>query len=65
MSASILAQATPVIGNHDQGIPFTRPHYTARLEAAGVQISLDGRGRAFDNIFTERWWQSVKYESGV
>ena len=57
-----LAQATPVIWNHDQGSQFTRPHYTARLEAAGVQISLDGRGRAFDTIFTERLWRSVKYE---
>ena len=57
-----LAQATPVIWNHDQGSQFTSPHYTARLEAAGVQISMDGRGRAFDNIFTERLWRSVKYE---
>ena len=57
-----LAQATPVIGNHDQGSPFTSPHDTARLEAAGVQISRDGRGRAFDNIVTERWGRSVKYE---
>lgn len=41
-----LAQATPVIGNHDPGSQFTSPHYTARLEAAGVKISMDGRGRA-------------------
>ena len=57
-----LAQATPVIWNHDQGSHFTSPQYTAILEAAEVQISMDGRGRALDNIFTERLWRSVKYE---
>ena len=62
-AARALTQATPVIWNHDQGSPFTSPQYTARLEAAGVQISMDGRGRAFDNIFTERWWRRVKYEA--
>lgn len=57
-----LAQAQPVILNSDQGSHFTSPQYTARLEAAGVAISLDGRGRAMDNIFTERLWRTVKYE---
>ena len=59
---SALAQATPVIWNSDQGSHFTSPQYTQPLLAAGVQISMDGRGRALDNIFTERLWRTVKYE---
>jgi putative transposase len=57
-----LAQATPVIWNSDQGSHFTCTQYTQRLLAAGVQISMDGQGRASDNIFTERLWRTVKYE---
>ena len=57
-----LAQATPVIWNSDQGSHFTSPQYTQLLLEAGVQISMDGKGRASDNIFTERLWRSVKYE---
>lgn len=57
-----LAQATPVIWNSDQGSHFTSPQYTRRLLDANVRISMDGRGRAMDNIFTERLWRSVKYE---
>ncbi len=57
-----LSQATPEIWNSDQGSQFTSPQYTERLLAANVQISMDGRGRAMDNIFTERLWRSVKYE---
>lgn len=57
-----LAQATPVIWNSDQGSHFTSPQYTRRLLDANVRISMDGRGRALDNIFTERLWRSVKYE---
>lgn len=57
-----LASATPMIWNSDQGSHFTSPQYTSRLEAAGVQISMDGRGRALDNIFTERLWRTIKYE---
>jgi putative transposase len=48
-----LAQATPEIWNSDQGSHFTSPQYTDLLKAAGVRISMDGRGRALDNIFTE------------
>jgi putative transposase len=59
---SALAQATPVIWNSDQGSHFTSPQYTQPLLAAGVQLSMDGRGRALDNIFTERLWRTVKYE---
>ncbi len=60
--ARALAQATPVIWNSDQGSHFTSPQYTQLLLDAGVQISMDGKGRAIDNIFTERLWRSVKYE---
>jgi putative transposase len=57
-----LARATPLIWNSDQGSHFTSPQYISVLLAAGVQISMDGRGRALDNIFVERLWRSVKYE---
>jgi putative transposase len=57
-----LAQAKPLICNSDQGSHFTSPQYLDRLEQAEVKISMDGRGRALDNIFTERLWRSVKYQ---
>jgi putative transposase len=57
-----LAQAIPTICNSDQGSHFTSPQYQQLLLAAGVQISMDGKGRALDNIFTERLWRTVKYE---
>jgi putative transposase len=57
-----LAQTTPVIWNSDQGSHFSSPQYTQLLLAAGVQISMDGKGRARDNVFTERLWRTVKYE---
>jgi putative transposase len=57
-----LSAAKPVIWNCDQGSHFTSPMYTNQLLQEGVQISMDGKGRALDNIFTERLWRSVKYE---
>ena len=57
-----LRQATPQIWNSDQGRHFTSPKYIQRLLNANVQISMDGRGRARDNIFTERLWRTLKYE---
>jgi putative transposase len=57
-----LAKACPQIFNSDQGSHFTSPQYIERLKRAEVQISMDGRGRALDNIFTERLWRSIKYE---
>ena len=57
-----LQHATPTIWNSDQGSHFTSLQYLDRLLAAHVQISMDGRGRAADNIFTERLWRSLKYE---
>ena len=57
-----LAQVAPAIWNSDQGSHFTSPQYIERLLAADVRISMDGKGRALDNIFTERLWRTVKYE---
>jgi putative transposase len=57
-----LAIATPAIWNSDQGSHFTSPQYTERLIAREIRISMDGKGRALDNVFTERLWRSVKYE---
>jgi putative transposase len=57
-----LAQAKPQIWNSDQGSHFTSPQYADLLLGASVQISMDGRGRCRDNIFTERLWRTVKYE---
>jgi putative transposase len=57
-----LSRATPIIWNSDQGSHFTSPQYTGLLTEAGVQISMDGRGRFVDNIFTERLWRTIKYE---
>jgi putative transposase len=57
-----LAQGQPEIFNTDQGAQFTAQAFTGRLLAAGIRISMDGRGRALDNIFVERLWRSVKYE---
>jgi len=57
-----LAQAQPKIFNTDQGAQFTALEFTSRLETAEVRISMDGRGRALDNVFIERLWRSVKYE---
>jgi putative transposase len=53
----------PDICNSDQGSHFTSEAYTGLLEQADIQISMDGRGRCLDNIFTERLWRSVKYEN--
>jgi len=54
--------ATPEMFNTDQGSQFTSGAWIEELTKAGIAISMDGRGRAFDNIFTERLWRSVKYE---
>ena len=52
----------PDIFNSDQGSQFTSPRFTGVLQAAGVPISMDGRGRWMDNVFIERLWRSLKYE---
>lgn len=60
--ASALRINTPEIFNTDQGSQFTSMSFTDSLHEAGVRISMDGRGRALDNVFVERLWRSVKYE---
>ena len=57
-----LQLARPTIWNSDQGSHFTSGAYLNLLRTHGVQISMDGRGRALDNIFTERLWRTIKYE---
>jgi putative transposase len=57
-----LATQQPEIFNTDQGVQFTSAQFQAPLLAAQVRLSMDGRGRAFDNIFVERLWRTVKYE---
>lgn len=52
----------PEIFNMDQGPQFTSLDFTGLLENAGIKVSMDGRGRVYDNIFVERLWRSVKYE---
>jgi putative transposase len=52
----------PEIFNSDQGVQFTCTAFTGRLEREGIAISMDGRGRALDNVFVERLWRTVKYE---
>jgi putative transposase len=57
-----LRRAQPEIFNSDQGAQFTSIDFTGRLESAGIRISMDGRGRALDNVFIERLWRTVKQE---
>jgi len=57
-----LEQGAPTIFNSDQGAQFTAEEFTSLLEGAGIQISMDSRGRALDNVFVERLWRTVKYE---
>lgn len=57
-----LQHGKPDVFNTDQGSQFTSAPFTSRLSECGIQISMDGRGRCWDNIFVERLWRSVKYE---
>ncbi len=58
----VLARGRPEVFNTDQGVQFTASAFTGRLQAAGVQVSMDGKGRCLDNVFVERLWRTVKYE---
>lgn len=58
-----LRRGMPEVFNSDQGSQFTSSDFTGRLSGAGIRISMDGRGRVFDNIFVERLWRTVKYEN--
>ena len=60
---SALQPGRPDIFNTDQGSQFTAHAFTGELEAAKIRVSMDGRGRVFDNIFVERLWRTVKYEN--
>lgn len=57
-----LRRGVPEIHNSDQGVQFTSAEYVAAVQASGAQVSWDGRGRVYDNIFVERLWRTVKYE---
>ena len=57
-----LSISTPEIFNTDQGSQFTAKAFTSSLDDRGIAISMDGRGRALDNVFIERLWRTVKYE---
>jgi putative transposase len=58
-----LRSGQPEIFNSDQGVQFTSAAFTGKLREREVRISMDGRGRVFDNIFVERLWRTVKYEA--
>ena len=62
LEEALQRHGTPEIFNTDQGSQFTSESFTGMLKDRGVAISMDGRGRALDNIFVERLWRSVKYE---
>jgi len=62
LDEALARYGTPRIFNTDQGSQFTSEAFTDRLIAAGIAISMDGRGRFLDNIFIERLWRSIKYE---
>ena len=57
-----LTHGRPELFNTDQGAQLTALAFTTRLEIAQVAISMDGRGRVFDNICVERWWRTVQYQ---
>ena len=63
LDEALARYGTPEIFNTDQGSQFTSFAFTARLQAPGIRISMDGRGRFLDNIFIERLWRSLKYEA--
>ena len=61
-AGAALGRAVPEIINSDQGSHFTSERFTGCVLSAGARVSMDGRGRFVDNIFTERLWRTVKYE---
>ncbi len=62
LEEAIRTHGKPEMFNSDQGSQFTSNAFTGVLQREGIVISMDGRGRAFDNIFVERLWRSVKHE---
>ena len=63
LDEALARHGKPEIFNTDQGSQFTGFAFTGRLQAPGIRISMDGRGRCMDNIFIERLWRSLKYEA--
>ena len=63
LDESLARHGAPAIFNTDQGSQFTSMVFTGRLQAAGILISMDGRGRFMGNIFIERLWRSLKFEA--
>ena len=63
LDEALTRHGQPEVFNTDQGSQFTGFAFSGRLQAAGVRISMDGRGRCLDNIFIERLWRSLKYEA--
>jgi putative transposase len=61
--AEALQNGEPKIVNSDQGCQFTSEKWVSALSSRGISISMDGRGRAYDNIFIERFWRTIKYEN--
>lgn len=62
LNEAIAQYGTPEIFNSDQGVQFTSDEFTHILKDNGIQISMDGKGRALDNVFVERLWRTVKYD---
>ncbi len=62
LEEAIATHGTPEIINTDQGCQYTGALWTQYLEAQGIQISMDGKGRALDNVWIERFWRSLKYD---
>ena len=63
LEEALARHGAPQIFNTDQGHQFTSLVFTGRLGEAGIRISMDGRSRCMDNVFTERLWRSLKYET--
>ncbi len=63
LDEALARHGAPEIFNTDQGSQFTSFAFTGRLQAPGIRVSMDGRGRCMDNIFIERLWRSLKYEA--
>ena len=63
LDEALARHGAPEIFNTDQGSQFTSFAFTGRLQASGIRVSMDGRGRCMDNIFIERLWRSLKYEA--
>jgi putative transposase len=62
LEEAIAAHGVPEIVNTDQGTQYTSAAWTQYLESEGIQISMDGKGRALDNVWIERFWKSIKYD---